>query len=296
MRSLENYLDRIYTDFEDEVNKMDSLCALTSLNYQTRRLPKYTDIRVQQLYLLKYAYAYTYEYFLMYNKAVKALDISRKLSVVSLGCGAMTDYMGLVSLKDSRPLEIAYTGVDPVDWSYKPVTCAQDIVDLNMGTTAGAYFGSRDELDADIYMFPKSISELSMEEVAFISDCFRFKKNKKDRFAICVSLRNSPVHRQEDLKKTDILQSAVLAGGYMQGAGNRYYFTVPEDVGIKKYEKNYNYPDRALGILKELGSRCLAKNFCRCQSQCMAGLNRYPVLKTKEICYIIMTFERSCEA
>lgn len=294
MRSLEGYLNKIYTDFENEVNKMDSLCALTSLNYQTQSVPGYTDLRVQQLYLLKYAYAYTYEYYLMYNKAVRDLDISRKLSVVSLGCGAMTDYMALVSLKDSLPLEVAYTGVDTVDWGYKPEASGQDQVTLYMGATAGTYFGSREELDADIYMFPKSISELSMEEVAFIADCFRFKRNKKERFALCVSLRNSPARRQEDLRKTDMLQSAVLAGGYRQGAENQNYYTVPEGAGIKKYERDYSYPRKALDTLKELGSRCRAKHLCRCQSQCMEGLNRYPVLKTREICYIIMTFERRC--
>lgn len=149
---------------------------MATLNYQTQFLPDYTDIHVQQLYLLKYAYAY--EYYLMYNKAVKDLGLLSRVSVASLGCGAMVGYMGLVSLKDIRPLEISYTGVVLVDWSYKPAICAEDQIFLNMKTKIGDYFRDLDELKEDIYMFPKSISELSMEEVAYISDCFRCKNGQ----------------------------------------------------------------------------------------------------------------------
>ena len=168
MRYLEKYLDQIYTDFENDVKRMDCLCEIASLNYRTLRLPDYHNIHVQQLYLLKYAYAYAYEYYLMYRKAVESLGILNTVSVVSLGCGAMIDYMGFLSLKDIRPLTVSYTGVDRVDWSYKPVFSPEDQVVLNTNTTAAGYFHSIDALDADIYMFPKSISEQSGDEVADI--------------------------------------------------------------------------------------------------------------------------------
>lgn len=294
MRSLEGYINRVYTDFENDLEKMDSLCAITTLNYQNGFLPNYTDIHVQQLYLLKYAYAYAYEYYLMYNKAVRDLGISGRVSVASLGCGAMVDYMGLVSLKDSRPLEISYTGVDRVDWSYKPEVCAEDQVSLNVWTTIDDYLRDLEELKEDIYMFPKSISELSMEEVAHISDCFRCKRNQKDRFSICISLRKSDMHLEEDLRKAEMIQSAVTAGGYTQGVENNCFFYIPEDCGIKKIEKNYSYPDKAVEVLKGLGNRCRAKYHCGCRPQCVAGMNRYPMLRTREICYKVMIFERRC--
>lgn len=49
MRSLEKYLDQIYTDFENDVKRMDCLCEIASLNYRTPRLPDYHNIHVQRL-------------------------------------------------------------------------------------------------------------------------------------------------------------------------------------------------------------------------------------------------------
>lgn len=292
MKSLEHYLDDIYTLFDQEVQNMENLCTIASLNYQSGRLPDYTDIHVQQLYLLKYAYAYTYEYYLMYDKAIRELGIHRELTVVSLGCGAMTDYMGLQAIEERRALSVQYTGVDLVDWSYKPYISPADAVVCRTGITVGNYFREIEELDADIYMFPKSISEISVAEVEEIAACFRQKVNKKERFAVCISLRNSPVNRNRDLQKAEKLEAAVMESGYIPGAENNCYFIVPKNCGIKKFEKNYNYPSQAAEALKQLGNRCRMSARCRYSRQCKDGINRYPVLKTGEICYKVMTFER----
>lgn len=292
MKSLEGYLQKIYTDFEKEVKKMDSLCSMASLNYQTQQLPDYQDSRIQQLYLLKYAYAYAYEYYLMYDRAVRMLGIQGKLSVVSLGCGAMVDYIGLQSVEDGQPLCVEYTGIDRIDWHYKPSLSPQDVAMCRTGITAGAYLQEQEMLDADIYMFPKSISELSPTEVEKICNCFRYKKNRKDSFALCISLRNSDVNRRADLNKTAELEVAIQEGGYLSAPENHYYYIFPQNCGIIKYEQNYNYPEQALELLSQLGTRCGRGKSCRQHSHCQETMNRYPVLKTKEVCYQIMKFER----
>lgn len=292
MRSLESYLSKIYTDFENEIVHMDKLCVMTSLNYQVQSFPKYADIHVQQLYLLKYAYAYAYEYYLMYNKAVEKLGIWDHVSVLSLGCGAMVDYIGLISLKDIRPLQVSYTGIDQVDWNYKPIICGEDKSPIYLNTNVVAYFRELEELKEDIYIFPKSISELSIEEVKNICEEFSSKKNRKKRFCVCVSLRNSQIHREDDWKKTDMLERAIMAAGYAPDMENKACFIARDNCGIKKLQKNYNYPSQAVETLKGLGERCQAKQFCKRRSWCMECMNRYPVLKTSEVCYRIMTFER----
>ena len=46
----------IYNDFKEYIDKNDNLCMLKTLNYQAGQKPDYTDIHIQQLYLLRYVF------------------------------------------------------------------------------------------------------------------------------------------------------------------------------------------------------------------------------------------------
>lgn len=143
-----------------------------------------------------------------------------------------------------------------------------------------------------IYIFPKSISELSYDEINVIAKCFRTKVNMKAKFVLCVSLRKSEYNRLYDLKKTALIENAIINAGYIPGPDNSLCYQAREYCGIKKYEKDYNYPDKVKKLLKKLGERCSIQNNCPKSVQCMESMSRYPILKTGEICYKVMTFER----
>ena len=67
----------IYNDFKEYIDKNDNLCMLKTLNYQAGQKPDYTDIHIQQLYLLRYVFSYAFEYKSMFNTLY--IDILNKI-------------------------------------------------------------------------------------------------------------------------------------------------------------------------------------------------------------------------
>jgi len=55
MFTINDYLD----DIEDYVHSGIRLCDLKSVHFDAGKIPDYSNIHVQQLYLLRYAYAYS---------------------------------------------------------------------------------------------------------------------------------------------------------------------------------------------------------------------------------------------
>ena len=52
----------IYDDFREYMDQNVNLCMLKTLNYQAGQKPDYSDIHIQQLYLLRYVFSYAFEY------------------------------------------------------------------------------------------------------------------------------------------------------------------------------------------------------------------------------------------
>ena len=46
----------IYDDFREYIDQNVNLCMLKTLNYQAGQKPDYSDIHIQQLYLLRYVF------------------------------------------------------------------------------------------------------------------------------------------------------------------------------------------------------------------------------------------------
>ena len=47
----------IYDDFREYIDQNVNLCMLKTLNYQAGQKPDYSDIHIQQLYLLRYVFS-----------------------------------------------------------------------------------------------------------------------------------------------------------------------------------------------------------------------------------------------
>ena len=61
MLTINDYLDNILEEFEDYVYSGVRLCDLKSVHFDAGKIPDYSNIHVQQLYLLRYAYAYSFK-------------------------------------------------------------------------------------------------------------------------------------------------------------------------------------------------------------------------------------------
>ena len=56
MLTINDYLDNILEEFEDYVYSGVRLCDLKSVHFDAGKIPDYSNIHVQQLYLLRYAF------------------------------------------------------------------------------------------------------------------------------------------------------------------------------------------------------------------------------------------------
>lgn len=69
---------------------------------------------------------------------------------------------------------------------------------------------------------------------------------------------------------------------------------VDEGKRIKGLDYKFEYHDRAIELIKTLNEQCrkLVENSGNCVEECKKYLNRWPVLRAKNIKYQILTFHR----
>lgn len=115
MITIKNYISMIYDDFREYIDQNVNLCMLKTLNYQAGQKPDYSDIHIQQLYLLRYVFSYAFEYKSMFDTLFAREKFKDSIEVASIGCGNMIDYWGLVEALGeigSGECYIKYRGID----------------------------------------------------------------------------------------------------------------------------------------------------------------------------------------
>ena len=105
MISMSEYLENIYVDFASDINEQTKLCQLKGLNFAAGCLPDYNNLQIQRLYLLRYSFAYGFEYSGIYSEVLARLHNPQKVCVVSIGCGNFLDYWSLVQSIEKKNLE-----------------------------------------------------------------------------------------------------------------------------------------------------------------------------------------------
>lgn len=301
MNQIEEYLNCIYKDFEKYTDSASGLCDLKGLSYKNACIPDYKNLRVQQLYLLRYAYAYSYEYIQICRQVLQRLGTQSAISVVSVGCGAMIDYWSFIqalNYENQSECVVNYVGIDAVTWNYRFPKREQDNIITYLHNDAVECFVKNPKFVSDIYFFPKSISEFSLQDIRKIADSFEKKTIEKDKIFVCVSLRNTVEKRTQDMEKTKILTEAIERNGFSANNEHQKYYYYSDNRGIAAFDKNYHYPDEIIRTISSLSERC-RNNYCKdsyCGYECCSNLNRRPILKTEQICYQIIPFERRVTA
>ncbi|MCM1025779.1 MAG: hypothetical protein NC432_05060 [Roseburia sp.] len=163
----------------------------------------YSDPIVQQLYLLKFAYAYGFEYCAMCGELTPDFAERDEISVVSLGCGTMLDYWALAYILDEKKITrpaIRYHGIDAVKWDHNLETEVRpkDKQTFQFSQERFEDFLERRDdsfLTSDVYFLPKSISEFSDRcddgKSAMELMLNRLSEVEKDSICFCISLRKS---------------------------------------------------------------------------------------------------------
>lgn len=220
MLAITEYLKGIFEEFSNHCDKetqsmweLESCMAQIKNNNPDSTSSKlYSNPAFQQLYLLKYAYVYGFEYLSMYNEFIEDFADREEISVVSLGCGTMLDYWALAYMLDkknlSRPV-VKYLGIDAEAWNHSLETEARD-KDKETFQFSKESFEHFFEKPGngfnthDVYFFPKSISEFSdknsenrCSDIEIMLD--HLSEMEKDAAYFCISLR-----KKDQVDKSDI--------------------------------------------------------------------------------------------
>lgn len=169
------FLKKYFKDFTDSIEEAseEDICQLQQ-SFSKTWGPIYSSKLHRSFYFIKYAVPYCIEYREIYLAILnsKLLGNATSISVLSIGCGAMLDFIGFIYAlrKINSHLTWAYHGIDIVDWECKEISNASN---ANIKFTCkGIGDISTEELNNhyDIIIFPKSISDIPSEEInAFIS-------------------------------------------------------------------------------------------------------------------------------
>ncbi len=214
-------------------------------------------------------YAYAFEYKSMFGTLFQRERYNDKIKVASIGCGNMIDYWGLVEAREGDAL-------------------------LFINRNAATTFTKANSLVSDVYVFPKSISEFSNEEFQEICEGFSKKQIQKDKVHVLISLRSDPGSMERDMERSKKIVLAMKQNGFVtENRATTYIHYVDEDRGIKKIDYKFEYPNEAIELLASLNTACntYANEGENCTDDCL-NLNRWPVLKARNIRYQILSFDR----
>ena len=293
MISINSFLNKVLDDFKIYVDSTEKLCALKATHYDGGRIPDYSDIHIQQYYLLRYAYAYAFEYKTMYKDLFSRVALGNSIEVTSIGCGNLIDYWALSRVVGSNT-HICYKGVDIVDWAYKFPKRNCDDVDYTIENVL-ELFQKTSCFSSDVFIFPKSISEFSSEEISTLASCFTADKIGKDAVHFMFSLRTDSGSIQRDGAKTSALYDRMIQCGFHTEDQNGRYYHFNESIRgkkIREIDDDFCHPGAVVDCLKDLYAECSDFYSCTEKDDCSNRLGRWPILNCNQAAWQIFSFER----
>lgn len=313
-----DYLDRIHSRFLDCLKEGQPLCRMRKLSYTLRKFPSfedYSDADFQRYYLLRYGYAYAFEYKKIYElllepwqAAADCCNLNGQISVTSIGCGAMLDYWALARVleNDCPRMPVSYEGIDLVNWeeSCRVRAVKGDHVRF-FQEDAIRFLQDKKSLDSHIYFFPKSISEFSTEDFQTLCGLFRDRllyTHISGCFHVVVSLREHEKSAETDYQRAMELKRAIL-----NNRAGREYELVDErtksscktlDPDSKIWELDGEFPrpsgiiDTVTGLYRFCSEFQSGRSSCGDTENCMEDLSRHPILSGRYAHFVILTFKR----
>lgn len=293
MITINDFLDNILRDFMEYVDKQERLCDLLDVHFDAGRLPDYSNVHVQQLYLLRYAYAYAFEYKYIYHRLIEMYNLEKNITVTSIGCGNLLDYWSLAHVVKTQS-DICYRGIDTIDWSYKIDSRSCDDVECTVGN-ACTLFKNDPHFPSDIYIFPKSISEFSEQNVHELAKCFTKRNISKNVVHFIFSLRFDSGSKERDINKTKIFYDKLIECGFHTNDTHSRHLVFNQDCKdkcISSLDYDFRHPGNVVDYIKELYKKCSDFDTCNNESNCKSRLGRWPILKCRYAAWQIFTFER----
>ena len=293
MITINEYLDIVLADFKEYVNSQDRLCSLRDVHFDAGKVPDYSKKNVQLLYLLRYAYAYAFEYKCIYRSLLNRMHYDESIKVTSIGCGTGIDYWSLAHIvKDN--CKICYRGIDTVDWNNKMIPRPKDDFSITQGNAIDL-FNDSGRFSSDVYVFPKSISEFSNKDVNSLIGNFTKETVAKDVFHFIFTLRTDWANQESDMAKTFAVFNHMRKCGFRSNDDPAKTYKIVNSYREKKIQEldgDFSHPWSVYDYLNELSCRCSDHSSCERNKECEERLTRKPIISCKYALGQIFTFER----
>ena len=288
---VEESINKIYSDFQAQLEKIPDLCKLSDLRFNNGYVPDYNNPELQQFYLLRYLPAYVGEYYEIY-KAVLATNhlIEKKIKILSIGCGANLDYYGLYCLLYREGLEdnynVHYIGYDIVNWQYRNlIRTNHNLEFIQKDITLIDHF---EVSDFDIIIFPKSISEFGVWFDRLLG-VLKSTVPHKHKIILISSIREGNEKLDKELFK-EVLNAFKYWG----------YKNLDESISIQELGNNplynkyrINYNNEIKDFITSLIDYCIEHKSKNCNKTCKKYFDRAnPILTTKYSKYLLCRLER----
>ena len=290
--ALAEFLERVERDFNNYLDSNPDLCDLQYMFAQN-----YDDPHVEQLYLLRYVYAYALEDTLMYKWVLEDRTNADNLSVESIGCGSFVDAWALKHAVESLNYSsegIMHTGVDLVDWHYKFNSLDSQFIQADAGT----YFDQKESLDSDVYIFPRSIGDFPQNVFLKIKNAFASKPITKPVLYLLISQRRvyeenekTMIVRQPDAGRTGMLFETLYKRNF-----DLFRLACEKDYKrerLRDYDLLFEYPYDTYKMLEDLHDQC--RNLGNIELCQICPMDRNPMLAMKHFSYNVFKFERTSE-
>lgn len=297
MITINAYLDNILEDFQEYLDSGVCLCDLKDVHFDAGKIPDYNENHIQQYYLLRFAYAYAFEYKCMYTYLFRKYTFEDEIKAVSIGCGTGIDYWAMAAALKEAGLQdkaIKYKGFDLIDWNYKFKARKNDTVDFYQGDVTNIFARAK-TLGSNVYCFPKSISEFSTDQIGMICDAFKTKPITKDKIHILVSVRSNEFHMQEDTSKVEKLKAALTYAGFTLLKGSDTCLCITQrGKKIREVDDEFKHPYDVYNTLSSLNTKCNQyQNYgMNCEKDCENRLSRKPIVNCDQVVFQALAFEK----
>ena len=289
---INEYLNRIFGEFQNEIDNLDRLCDLVNVNFKDSNIPDYNYKIIQQIYLLKYFAAYLFEYYEMYNKLVNDNIIEFPFNILSIGCGCGLDYYGLDYALRINEMNckgyVIYNGVDIAEWNYRDNLNNPHCDFINIDILDWNKLNSN---DYNIIIFPKSINEFKGDKIDKLLTLLKNTTHTMNRIVLMGSIRIDPKESANDIDCfRKIANIFTIDHNYQYVEKYNGLLTHNKKGHFRDIYDGFNYPYNIISYVNSLRTKC--KNHKTCEESCFTSFRPWPILKTDYMSYKIAIFDR----
>lgn len=277
---IQNKLQSVFNDFKDE-----EWCDLDISNFNAKG---YSVKAHQKAYILKYYAAYFCELYRAYGRFIDNFS-GNNLNVLSIGCGSGVDCEALyrVNIDRGRGLNINYVGVDIVDWDYRP-----NFHWASFQNKCASSISKSDVCDVDLYVFPKSLTELSIEAREHIANTIIENSQKDKIYFVNTYVTNNPNYSNyvNGLSQFRTINNKLTKSSWCYLSDPNLYWYLKNTGWLGNTFDFFSIPNDITPFVRELKSNCsnqVDDEKCR---ECEVGF--LPIFNGNYLAYGVIDYEK----